>query len=405
MFDENATDRATRQLFNVFFSIEPTHLDVALQVPFGCLYRLKRIQKKSGGVRIIYPPCDPLKTVQALMLRGLYFWPVHPRLQAYRPGSSIITNARLHLSLDGDTVKEWILHLDLKDAFPSVKEYILRPIYEGIFGSKPLPKKLSPMSTTGYYYRRYRRGRRNAMDQPDVFAAAREQSSFRKRFMTSLRDLSKGLDQEVVRTRFIDLLVYLTFWKGELPQGAPTSPYLLNIALTETGIVDAVFALCQERDCRFSIYCDDFVITSPFKPSRRFCRLLQQSLQRLFRFNHEKTHWSCLDGGAHLVTGIKIASNPRESSWQRQTARLTLSQVKIKSWRGKIKRATAILQSGRHPNQEEDGVSIMAVLGYIAHLKQVFEDEEKFPSAIKKPTQEFLALWQTIRPKRKEKSN
>ncbi|WP_434387589.1 reverse transcriptase family protein [Melittangium boletus] len=73
------------------------------------------LPKKTGGTRLISAPLPRLKAAQAWVLtQVLEKVPVHDAAHGFRPGRSIVTNARPHV---GAAV---VVNLDLKDFFPSV---------------------------------------------------------------------------------------------------------------------------------------------------------------------------------------------------------------------------------------------------------------------------------------------
>lgn len=78
-------------------------------------YKTYNIEKRSGGLREIAQPARELKALQyALMEAYLSGLPVHSAAAAYRPGKSILDNAKKHVGSSP------ILKMDFKDFFPSV---------------------------------------------------------------------------------------------------------------------------------------------------------------------------------------------------------------------------------------------------------------------------------------------
>ena len=73
------------------------------------------LPKKTGGTRLISAPLPRLKAAQAWVLAHvLGKVPVHEAAHGFRPGRSIVTNARPHVGA------ALVVNLDLKDFFPSV---------------------------------------------------------------------------------------------------------------------------------------------------------------------------------------------------------------------------------------------------------------------------------------------
>ena len=89
------------------------------------------IPKRSGGTRLISKPRPSLQRaqqwVQDTILRSQ---PLHPAAMAFRPGVSIVDNARLH---SGAQV---VVRLDLKDFFPTITFARVRGLFES-FGYNP----------------------------------------------------------------------------------------------------------------------------------------------------------------------------------------------------------------------------------------------------------------------------
>jgi len=84
-------------------------------VPEEKRYKVYRIPKRSGGVRLIHAPATPLVIIQRKLnqiLQSVY----QPRdpVHGFIHGKSIITNALAH------SRKRWVLNLDLENFFPSI---------------------------------------------------------------------------------------------------------------------------------------------------------------------------------------------------------------------------------------------------------------------------------------------
>lgn len=77
-------------------------------------YKIKTINKKTGGVRQIEEPVEWLKEEQRKILSKLYALPVSPNAHGFIRKKSPATNANAHKR------HNTIIHVDLKDFFPSV---------------------------------------------------------------------------------------------------------------------------------------------------------------------------------------------------------------------------------------------------------------------------------------------
>jgi len=83
-------------------------------------YRVFGIPKRSGGTRTVFHPSPVLKTFQYWLTRNVFAHvPVSDAAVAYRKGNSIKRNAEIHLG------SKHLLHLDIKDFFPSIRGNML----------------------------------------------------------------------------------------------------------------------------------------------------------------------------------------------------------------------------------------------------------------------------------------
>ncbi|MGA7218017.1 MAG: reverse transcriptase family protein [Candidatus Sulfotelmatobacter sp.] len=128
-----------------------------------------------------------------------------------------------------------------------------------------------------------------------------------------LKDFFDSVREDAVRHLFMDFgfgervartLAGLCIFQGSLPQGAPTSPYLANLAFAP---VDAeILQLCAERDFTYSRYADDLTFSARSKIPRQFLGFLEFVLRRHgFRINSQKTRFSG-PGQALYVTGLVV---------------------------------------------------------------------------------------------------
>lgn len=83
------------------------------------LYTVHRIKKSNGKIRVIHAPCAKLKGEQKKILRRLEVVPISRHCHGFKKGSSTSDAARPH------TDKRWVLTIDIKDFFPSIKTEML----------------------------------------------------------------------------------------------------------------------------------------------------------------------------------------------------------------------------------------------------------------------------------------
>ena len=168
----------------------PDLLDLSASAPKQ--YFEKRIVKKNK-VRVIEIPSPNLKAKQRVLLRQvLGNLPVHSRLYGC-PGTSIKDAVADHVK------KPVVITLDIKDFFPSVKNYQLKSVLR----------------------------RRKA---------------------------SVELSETLVR---------LTTYKNHLPHGSPTSPCLARLILNPLATNLERLLLSIHHDATFSIYVDDITLSGP----------------------------------------------------------------------------------------------------------------------------------------------
>ncbi|MCX6762813.1 MAG: reverse transcriptase domain-containing protein [Candidatus Moranbacteria bacterium] len=206
--------------------ILPVFVDASLvkeMMEVAITYRRREEPKKIGGVRIIHAPNKALKKLQKRLLQFLYEWTLPPDFFGFVREKNIVDNALSH-HVGAQGVPEWSINIDLKNAFPSVTKKILRKTLRRAFEQLQFPERKK---------------------------------------IRELGNISIGQFQEI-------FLRTVLRW-GRLPQGAPTSPYLLNLVLLREGIliaIEDVFMRLGVSLGNLSIYADDISITTHEQPSR-----------------------------------------------------------------------------------------------------------------------------------------
>jgi len=88
-------------------------------------------------------------------------------------------------------------------------------------------------------------------------------------FTTDLKDFYPSIKAKKIHETFIKLgynkqfafyITKLTTWKGELPQGTPTSTHISNIIFIETDY--RLLKLCEENGITYTRYIDDLTFSS-----------------------------------------------------------------------------------------------------------------------------------------------
>jgi RNA-directed DNA polymerase len=127
-----------------------------------------------------------------------------------------------------------------------------------------------------------------------------------------LKDFYPSIKSKKVHQTFIELgfnkqfafyITKLTTWKGELPQGTPTSTHISNIVFLETDY--KLIKICEENGITYTRYIDDLTFSSQkdFQDLIPiFLKIVQESGLKISR---RKTIYK----GNQNVTGINVFLN------------------------------------------------------------------------------------------------
>ena len=137
-----------------------------------------------------------------------------------------------------------------------------------------------------------------------------------------IKDFFGSVNEEAVRIVFRDLgfsiptsklLASFCCYKDCLPQGAPTSPLLSNLAFAK--VDRQIQSLCKAAKITYSRYADDLSFSADHTLDGGFLEKLRRILDKNgFRINQKKTRYA-RPGQALYVTGMvvnEIAQPPRE---------------------------------------------------------------------------------------------
>jgi len=183
-------------------------------------YRYRWVPRRGGVPRLIEAPKARLKEIQRWVLHEILDRvPVHPAAHGFAPGRSVMTNASAHAG------RRVVLGLDLRDFFASVFAGRVYGIFRGAGYGHAVAHTLTGLCT-------------NVMPVA-VWSATR-------------RPLEPWLVQP-------------HFWLGRalatphLPQGAPTSPALANLAAF--GLDRRLTGLGEAFDLHYTRYADDLTFS------------------------------------------------------------------------------------------------------------------------------------------------
>jgi RNA-directed DNA polymerase len=210
------------------------------------VYLKKRIPGRSAMRMISIPPPSLISAQRWLVDHVLRYTTVHPASFAFHPESSPVQCAEQHPNT------KWLLKVDIEDFFHSVSEGTVTTIFSQLGFPKLLAFEFARLCTIGL-------------------------------------DRGKGKNPAPHKG---PIVFYASDYEGCLPQGAPTSPMLANLAMLE---VDTLLArLAEEQGMRYSRYADDLAFSANTDRSLAQMRRLQRDVCRIlndfgFRQNLRKT--------------------------------------------------------------------------------------------------------------------
>lgn len=223
-------------------------------------YTRFEIPKRSGGVRLISSPKPALRAAQEwVRTQVLAHRPVSPAATAFRPGMSILDNARPHV---GAGV---IVRIDVKDFFPSITFERVRGYFESLGYNSGVATVLALVCT----------------DAPRARVTLDGQSRF------------------------------VVVGERALPQGACTSPDLANLIVL--GLDARLIGLAAKLGWAFTRYADDFIFSCSNQDAD--AAVLVRTVTRIsndegFRINTKKTR-IMRRPNRQTVTGLLVGDDVR----------------------------------------------------------------------------------------------
>lgn len=184
-------------------------------------YFARWVPKRSGGARLLEAPKARLRAVQRRVLREvLGAVPAHPAAHGFVPGRSALTHAARHVG------RAVVVRLDLREFFPSVGRRRVAETFRALGYPDRVADTLTGLCTTCT-------PRSVAAAAPDRWSAGRHAAA-------------------------------------HLPQGAPTSPKLANLAAF--GLDVRLSAFAESNGLTYSRYADDLAFSgdavAPWFPGR-----------------------------------------------------------------------------------------------------------------------------------------
>lgn len=239
-------------------------------------YRTFRISKRSGGLRVISVPGPQLKKVQSWLTQHvLNEVQPHTASHAFSPGSSIADCARQHAGA------RWLVKVDIADFFGSVTEIQVFHIFHKLGYNELISFELARLCTT-----------------LPAASAKHSMKAWQVRF-------PRG------RIHF-----YAEKLIGRLPQGAPTSPMLANLAMR--GADEELQRLADFYGLVYTRYSDDITFSTQGTFSReQAMAIVKQSaaiLKRQGLFPNRAKTAIVHPGARRVVLGLLVdGDQPRLS--------------------------------------------------------------------------------------------
>ena len=234
-----------------YFEIQPKLLALLLKKTDN-FYRENKIPKRSGGLRELYIPIEPLKIIQKKIKNELLDCNIPlSSTHAYCFSKSIITNASSHIG------NSFMFKLDIKDFFPNINSERVYTVFDSF---------------------RLKNG------------------SFEKN--NSKLELSPKICRYLTR---------LCMFRGGLPQGAPTSPTLANLAARSMDL--KLNEYTKNLNINYTRYSDDMVFSSksPMQESAKD-KIMDLVEASGFNINTKKIAYIS-NNRIKIVTGILVTNN------------------------------------------------------------------------------------------------
>ncbi len=278
-------------------------------------YRHRWIPRRNGPPRLLEIPRRALKLMQRKLLAEILNpIPVHPAAHGFCAGRSIVTNASVHCG------KSTVLRFDLADFFPSISSARVFQIFRTIGYPARVARLLTGLCTTQL-----------PADVWEARPGARAGADF---------------------------AAWQRLFTRHLPQGAPASPALANLA---AGRLDRRLAgLATRISAAYSRYSDDLTFSGGANLARASKRLATVvsviAHEEGFTLNHRKSRIMRAGVRQH-VTGVVVNIRPNiaRSEFDRLKAILT----------------NCVRQGPASQNREERRDFRAYLTGKIAHVSSV----------------------------------
>lgn len=233
-------------------------------------YKQFSIPKKNGGTRNVSAPDEQLKIVQRWISSSMLSEVIpHWRCFSFHKKASIINCAREHSGA------KWLIKIDIENFFDSIKETQVYSLFESMGYNSLVSFELARLCTV--------QPESTADETTDEFSRA------------SIERLPYKRPQG--------------FLAGRLPQGAPTSPMLSNLAFRS--LDEAFQSLAEKKSFVYTRYADDLCFSSSKKGLKREdCLQIIKIVSRVLRANNYQINQKKLKiippGTTKSVLGLNV---------------------------------------------------------------------------------------------------
>lgn len=296
------------------------------QEPYREFFLAKKPDNRRSGKpgarpkrRIAAPAPSLMRQQRWLVARVLHHAPRHPASMAFHKEADIVEAARLHCGCT------WLIKMDIRNFFESIYEPTVFRVFLELGYPRLLAFELTRLCTRIVPRNRLRwEGRRlglfDAHRGPKFYSRVRSRPDVRghraigrhDEFLESVSG-AKGSER-------------LPLPLGSLPQGAPTSPLLANLAVKDMDI--RLAAVAAEHDLTYTRYADDIALSTRRSDFTRaeavvvIGKVLREFEREGLRPHHAKTRLVS-PGARKIVLGLAVdGSAPRLTREYRNKLRL-----------------------------------------------------------------------------------
>lgn len=171
-------------------------------------------------------------------------------------------------------------------------------------------------------------------------------------FQTDLKDFFPYITYKMVYEMYMrngfshdvaSMLTKLTTYKGQLPQGAPTSTTIANLVFVPTGL--ELQAIADREGLRFTTFVDDVTFSSQTDFKHLVPEIIQTITSHGYKISQGKTTYK---SGITEITGVKMLNNSMtvtdkfNNAYEKETDKTTLRAKGMKNYMERIKKVSEV---------------------------------------------------------------